>query len=641
MTINEQIIKTKWVYILLILTAFVLYGNTIKNKYSIDDDYVTTQSGFIQQGIAGIPSIITKPYAEINGVILDYRPIVQITYAIEYQFFQQNPYVSHFMNVLFFAICLIILFNFLRKTLVLDEINSTIPLIITMIFAIHPIHTEVVNSLKNRDELLSLLFGLLFMQYGFAAFNTSDKKIKNSILAIVFLILSLLSKIVGILYFPILLLLLFFYKKEKWKVGQIVLLILFIYIVLQNAINTLHPTNRVTSFYENPLSAKTTFPVYAASVLKIIFYHIKMLLIPHPLRFYYGFNMFPISSVTEPTVLISFIVYLGLTISGFWLFFKKDILGFFILAFLGCTLFYSNFPIPYTGIFSERALLNSSIWFIGFLVILTYKIITKYQLQKNNVFKKIFLVLVACISFVYAYLTITRNFCWKDTLTLASHDIEYSENSAFANYFYANNLIKESLNTTDTLLIKEYQKKALPYYQQAINIYPYSADFNISLANLYFYTFKSRNKAERLYRNALMIDSTKFSANFSMARMYMTRQEFEKSIYYFERAYRRNPKDSLTLFLYAQNADLLGKLDLSYKLNKELLEQYPNLTYPYMNLGVYYSKKLQDDTAVVYFEKAIELGERSPQLLNQLVIYYNGKNNKEKAAYFSGLLQKK
>jgi hypothetical protein len=33
-----------------------------------------------------------------------------------------------------------------------------------LIFAVHPIHTEVVNSLKNRDELLGLFFALLSLQ---------------------------------------------------------------------------------------------------------------------------------------------------------------------------------------------------------------------------------------------------------------------------------------------------------------------------------------------------------------------------------------------------------------------------------------------------------------------------------------------
>ncbi len=60
-----------------------------------------------------------------------------------------------------------------------------------------------------------------------------------------------------------------------------------------------------------------------------------------------------------------------------------------------------------------------------------------------------------------------------------------------------------------------------------------------------------------------------------------------------------------------------------------------------MNLGVYYSKKLKDDTAVIYFEKAIELGERNPQLLNQLAIYYIRKNDIAKAKFFLDLINTK
>jgi len=37
----------------------------------------------------------------------------------------------------------------------------SIPFIATMLFAGHPIHTEVVANIKGRDEIMSLLFSLL------------------------------------------------------------------------------------------------------------------------------------------------------------------------------------------------------------------------------------------------------------------------------------------------------------------------------------------------------------------------------------------------------------------------------------------------------------------------------------------------
>ncbi|HNL84560.1 MAG TPA: hypothetical protein PKO18_04910, partial [Chitinophagales bacterium] len=73
-------------------------------------------------------------------------------------------------------------------------------------------------------------------------------------------------------------------------------------------------------------------------------------------------------------------------------------------------------------------------------------------------------------------------------------------------------------------------------------------------------------------------------------------------------------------------------------INQAFLKTYPNITYPYMNLGVYYSTILKDDSAVIYFDKAIQLGERNPDLLNNMVIYYYKKNNLEKAKYYQSLV---
>ncbi|HPH88187.1 MAG TPA: hypothetical protein PKV76_06920, partial [Chitinophagales bacterium] len=67
------------------------------------------------------------------------------------------------------------------------------------------------------------------------------------------------------------------------------------------------------------------------------------------------------------------------------------------------------------------------------------------------------------------------------------------------------------------------------------------------------------------------------------------------------------------------------------------LKLYPELPYPYLNLGTYYSTILKDDSAVIYFEKAIGIGYRETELLNKLAYYFEQKGNPEKAAYYRKL----
>jgi tetratricopeptide (TPR) repeat protein len=620
--LKDSVLSTnRWIYLILFFSAFVIYGNTVFNKYSFDDGYIIENVN-VQKGILGIPSILTNPYFENKTITFDYRPITLITFAIEYQFFKQNPAISHFINILLFAIGLLLIYQLLISIFKLHEKYAFLPLVITILFAIHPLHTEVVASLKNRDEILSFIFGLLFMKYGFNYLTSSENNYKTALLAIVFFVLSLLSKLVGLLYLPCLFLIVFFYNKVGLKKRQFGFILLNAVVLLIILISIFSNINRKTLYFENSLIGEKNSAIYIGTILKTLLYHLKMLWIPNPLRFYYGHNLFPVVTFFTVEILFSAFIYLGLIIFSIYQYFKKNNAGLFLLLFLLFTLFYSNFPIPYTGMFSERALFVSSLWFIIFITTLLF------TLFEWSFFKKFILVRYILLLFFvgyFSFLTIRRNLDWKDNLTLMLHDIPSLENSISANYILANRLVKESELTTDTTQSTQFKQLAIQYYKQAIKLYPYYPEFHLKLAALYKNNFKDDIQAEKFIKNVMYIDSTSFIPNYELGLSAFKKKDFPKSISYFQKAYEKNSTDSLTLFYYAQSADAIGNLSLSYKLNKELLDLYPTLTYPYMNLGVYYSKKLKDDTAVIYFEKAIELGERNPQLLNQLAIYYNGK----------------
>ena len=147
--------------IFLVLLVFILYGNTLLNKYSLDDEYVILNNKKVEQGIKGIPDIFTSRFTiSDNDITYGYRPVVLTTFAIEYELFGYAPGFSHFINVLLFALSSLLLFLILRK--LFNAYHYLFPLIVTTIFIAHPIHTEVVASLKNRDEFL-VLFSHCFL----------------------------------------------------------------------------------------------------------------------------------------------------------------------------------------------------------------------------------------------------------------------------------------------------------------------------------------------------------------------------------------------------------------------------------------------------------------------------------------------
>jgi hypothetical protein len=137
--------------------AFLLYSNTINHDYALDDTGAIQQNLNVKKGITGIPDILKMDLWEQSEVRLGYyRPLSLITFAIEYEFFQNAPHVHHFTNVLFFATSCVILFLVMHA--LLGNVHQFIPLCVTLLFAAHPIHTEVVANIKSRDEILSFLF---------------------------------------------------------------------------------------------------------------------------------------------------------------------------------------------------------------------------------------------------------------------------------------------------------------------------------------------------------------------------------------------------------------------------------------------------------------------------------------------------
>ncbi|MEN9445236.1 MAG: hypothetical protein RIS47_2127, partial [Bacteroidota bacterium] len=150
---------TDWkIYLILILFATGLYLNTVPNKYAFDDSISVTENTFTKEGISGIGKILSTDYLmgmwgrEMKMYAGGrYRPLSLVSLAIEYEFFGENPHVSHLVNALLYGLTAFLLFLVLSKLFVrhpwgIGKDNPWylgLPFIITLLFIAHPLHTEV------------------------------------------------------------------------------------------------------------------------------------------------------------------------------------------------------------------------------------------------------------------------------------------------------------------------------------------------------------------------------------------------------------------------------------------------------------------------------------------------------------------
>lgn len=177
--------------LILLIATLLVFGNTLSNGYNLDDHLVTNNNVKTNPKTTfNLASIFSTSYQEEVNVKSGYRPVTIATFYIEHQLFGESARISHTINLILF--CVIVLLIFKALTLIFKNTNPYILLFITLLFALHPIHSEVVASIKNRDELLSLFF---FLLSAISAFKWLEKKnIVYLFLTLVFVALSILSK---------------------------------------------------------------------------------------------------------------------------------------------------------------------------------------------------------------------------------------------------------------------------------------------------------------------------------------------------------------------------------------------------------------------------------------------------------------
>ena len=199
--------RNKYYYIVFIAVCFLIYGNTIYHNFTLDDKIVISENENVQRGWKAIPSIFTHTtdYGFVeNKEGTAYRPVTLMSYAVEIGMFGPKPGVHHFFNLLFYTILCLLIYYLLSEILFPNK-NKLFSVFITLLFIIHPIHTEIVSNIKSRDEIFSFIFFILSIIFLFRYFKA--KKLYKIGVSILFYCLSLFSKenaVTFIFIFPLL-----------------------------------------------------------------------------------------------------------------------------------------------------------------------------------------------------------------------------------------------------------------------------------------------------------------------------------------------------------------------------------------------------------------------------------------------------
>ena len=150
---------------ILFACSILIYTNTLGHGFVLDDPLAIELNKHVTSGFSGIIDIIKGGYRENNFGGQLYRPVSLIQFAIEWQLSPNNPFIHHGFNVLWYAVSVVMVFLVISQWF--SKQNILFPLIVALLFAVHPVHTEVVANIKSRDEIMSMFFVLsAFWAYG-------------------------------------------------------------------------------------------------------------------------------------------------------------------------------------------------------------------------------------------------------------------------------------------------------------------------------------------------------------------------------------------------------------------------------------------------------------------------------------------
>ncbi|MFN5224082.1 MAG: tetratricopeptide repeat protein [Bacteroidota bacterium] len=599
-----QNINTPWLPgILVAIVSFILYANTLVHQYALDDYSLILENRVTQKGLEGIPEILSNSYRYGYYMATDglYRPVVRIMFAAEWEWGGGKPALGHVINVILFALTGLFLFRVLFK---LTSGGLMIAFMASLLFACHPIHTEVVANIKSRDEILAFLFCVLALDQYLKWLDKSGWV--PAALSGLFMFLAMGSKESAITFLAVLPLTGWFFRKEVayQKIFQGVLpafSAVLVFMVIRSkvlgGVNTLGMPNVA----DNLLMAAKDQTEYFCTAVSILGLYIKKLLLPHPLVFDYSFNQIPLVGISDPGFLMSALVFIGMVIVAVIGFKRRDPFAFAILFFLITMSVSSNLFIKTGSSFGERFLYTPS---LAVCIALAYAIskiagLTGQSWPKGKSMSFSLLILIPLV-FLGSAKTIARNPVWKDNFSLYSNDVELSPNSTRAQYYMGNYLVKKEAWEGKTPEEKsKILRRAIGYLQRSIQIYDKFSDAHLQLGVAY-YNLGMNDSARVCYEKALSLSPRNHTILNNLGTIYFIQQDYAKALDLFKRA----------------------------------VELDPNYADGQSNLGSTYGVLQQYDRALVHLLKAAELDPDNAQILNSLGTTYRFKGDERNAVLY-------
>ncbi len=409
----------------IIIIGLIVFANMLFNSFVADDITLILTNPTIHS-LSNFSTLLfqIQPHAGGQGLITGsyYIPLTLVSFSFLYTFFGDTSFFFHLFQLVLHIANTILLFSIFTSFF-----SKRVAFILSLLFLVHPINQETVAYIANLQEVLVFFWGLLAFLYYQKIINDNHSWKTISIISL-FILLSILSKITGIIFIPLILFQIFLFHRKQ-----------FLAFVLGFGA-TLGIYFLFKSSAHNILFAVEPSTITKADIVT------RLINIPSIIFYYLGTFFFPKTLITHQDWLIT-----SVSVTNFYLPLFLD-LGFFagigVLGFLSYRRskktfstfsFFSLWFVIGLVLHSQIVPLDFTVadrWFYFPIIGLVGLLAVGFQFLKikPNVLVAISLVIIVILS----VRTIVRNENWRNGYSLYSHDLVLAKDNVYLNGLLGN-----------------------------------------------------------------------------------------------------------------------------------------------------------------------------------------------------------
>ncbi len=634
MRIFDLLEKWWFQYIILAFVLLIIYASTFSNGYVADDKVVFTENSYVMKGISGIEEILRydsyKGYIIANKKALvkpgHYTPLSLISFALEEEYFKADPYYSHWINLILFIILSWLILGLCRilfSKVVPPNEASVLAFLAALLFSLHPLQTEVVNQIKNRDAILAMIFGIsaasLFL---FTAHKHWVLRIPVSAISAFLFFLALISKETAYSFVLIIPLMMWAFGHSRKRDYTLVILPLMgvcyvYYKYFQNFLTLEFNQAIIKNIIYNPFADAPQVADKIATMFFVWLKYLQKMVVPFPLTHDYTYSEVTAKSFTDISVIGSLILVIALILASLTILRKhKTIFTFSLLSIVSVLLTISHFIFPLDRIMAESYFQIAILPFSIGIAYMFYDVAKKFSNEKSFIdFQPTFYSLVVLLV-LYAIVSVSRNPEWKDNLTLHMADVKKSPNSARLRDALGDLLVHESKKVKNDLpKRKEILNLAIKHLKKSLEIYPEFTGAWVSLGDIYA-ELGMLKEAREHYQKSLKFDKTHAEAHHSLAKVCMETADYRGAVKCFINWISADAKNthhvSEAFYGIGLAYEKMHKLDSAAFAYNAAIMYDSTFSEAYNRLGVTEGKRKGSmHVSIAYFNKAVYFNKRN------------------------------